>query len=57
MRVRGGRREYRVGYYSPTLTQAAGMDISSEVYQRGIRRATRQLPNSVNRLIDEYVGY
>ena len=57
MRVRGGRREFRVGYYSPTLMQAAGMGLTNAQYQAGIRRATRQLPNGVNRLIDEYVGY
>lgn len=58
MRVRGRRYpEYRIGYYMPALTQAAGMGLTNAQYQAGIRRATRRLPNSVNRLIDEYVGY
>lgn len=57
MRVRGGRRQHRIGYYNPSLMQAAGMGISNAVFQRGIRRATRRLPSHVNRIIDEYLGF
>jgi hypothetical protein len=55
-RNRFGRYDYRTGFHSPSLMQAAGMGHSHSEYLAGIYRARRELPRHVNNLINEYIG-
>lgn len=50
-----GRYQHRVGYYNPTLMQAAGMGVSNRTYRLGIARARARLPKEIQANINSYL--